>query len=62
MIGIFDSGVGGMTVARAIEQLCPGYPLIYFGDLARMPYGPKSRAMISEYSLRPVQPGAAGDR
>ena len=52
MIGIFDSGVGGMTVARAIEQLCPGYPLIYFGDLARMPYGPKSRAMISEYSHR----------
>ena len=52
MIGIFDSGVGGMTVARAIEQLCPGYPLVYFGDLARMPYGPKSRAMISEYSHR----------
>ena len=52
MIGIFDSGVGGMTVARAIEQLCPGFPLIYFGDLARMPYGPKSPDMISEYSHR----------
>ncbi len=52
MIGLFDSGVGGMTVARAIEQLCPGFPLIYFGDLARMPYGPKSRAMITEYSHR----------
>ena len=52
MIGIFDSGVGGMTVARAIEQFCPGYPLIYFGDLARMPYGPKSPAMITEYAHR----------
>lgn len=52
MIGIFDSGVGGMTVARAIEQLCPGFPLIYFGDLARMPYGPKSPDMITEYSHR----------
>ncbi|WP_028317688.1 glutamate racemase [Desulfobulbus elongatus] len=52
MIGIFDSGVGGMTVARAIEQWCPGYPLVYLGDLARMPYGPKSPAMITEYSHR----------
>ena len=39
-----------MTVARAIEQCCPGYPLVYLGDLARMPYGPKSPAMITEYS------------
>jgi len=52
MIGIFDSGVGGMTVARAIEQLCPGYPLVYLGDLARTPYGSKSPAMITEYSHR----------
>ena len=50
MIGIFDSGVGGMTVARAIEHLCPGYPLIYFGDIARTPYGSKSRETIIEYS------------
>jgi len=52
MIGIFDSGVGGMTVARAVEQLCPGFPLIYLGDLARTPYGSKSPAMITEYSHR----------
>lgn len=52
MIGIFDSGVGGMTVARAIEQYCPGYPLVYLGDLARTPYGSKSPAMITEYSHR----------
>jgi len=52
MIGIFDSGVGGMTVARAVEQLCPGFPLIYLGDLARTPYGSKSPTMITEYSHR----------
>lgn len=50
MIGIFDSGVGGMTVARAIEQHCPGYPLVYLGDLAHTPYGSKSASMICEYS------------
>jgi glutamate racemase len=52
MIGIFDSGVGGMTVARAIEHICPGYPLIYFGDIARTPYGSKSPDTIIEYSRR----------
>ena len=52
MIGIFDSGVGGMTVARAIETLCPGFPFVYLGDLARSPYGSKSPAMITEYSQR----------
>jgi glutamate racemase len=52
MIGIFDSGVGGMTVARAVEQFCPGFPLVYLGDLARTPYGSKSPAMITEYSHR----------
>lgn len=50
MIGVFDSGVGGMTVARAIEQLCPGLPLIYFGDIARTPYGSKSPDTIIRYS------------
>ncbi len=51
MIGIFDSGVGGMTVARAIEQFCPGYPLVYFGDIARTPYGSKSPETIISYSI-----------
>ncbi len=49
MIGIFDSGVGGMTVARAIEQVCPGLPIVYFGDIARTPYGTKSPETIIEY-------------
>jgi glutamate racemase len=52
MIGIFDSGIGGMTVARAIEQLLPNHPLIYFGDIARTPYGPKSPETIINYSIR----------
>lgn len=54
MIGIFDSGVGGMTVARAIEQALPEYRLVYFGDLARTPYGSKSGETISRYSCENV--------
>ncbi len=51
MIGIFDSGVGGMTVARAVEQLMPEYPLLYLGDIARSPYGTKSAKTIIDYSV-----------
>lgn len=51
MIGIFDSGVGGMTVARAVETLLPDYQIIYYGDLARTPYGNKSTEAIIEYSI-----------
>ena len=51
MIGIFDSGVGGMTVARAVEQLLPNYPLLYLGDIARTPYGTKSARTIIDYSI-----------
>jgi glutamate racemase len=52
MIGIFDSGIGGMTVARAVEQLLPDYSLTYYGDIARTPYGPKSPQTIINYSIR----------
>ena len=55
MIGIFDSGVGGMTVARAVEQLCPDYPLIYFGDIARTPYGSKSPETIKRYAANNIE-------
>jgi glutamate racemase len=51
MIGIFDSGVGGMTVACAVETLLPDYQIIYYGDLARTPYGSKSPEAIIEYSI-----------
>ncbi len=52
MIGIFDSGVGGMTVARAVENILPRHRLVYFGDLARTPYGPKSPETIINYSIQ----------
>ena len=51
MIGIFDSGVGGMTVARAVETLLPDQQIIYYGDLARTPYGSKSTEAIIKYSI-----------
>ncbi|MDY0097617.1 MAG: glutamate racemase [Bacteroidales bacterium] len=51
-IGIFDSGVGGLTVAHAIKQLLPGESIIYFGDTAHLPYGDKSADAIMSYSRR----------
>jgi glutamate racemase len=51
-IGIFDSGVGGLTVAHAIKQILPGESLIYFGDTAHLPYGDKSAESIIYYSKR----------
>jgi glutamate racemase len=50
-IGIFDSGIGGLTVARAIYERLPGESTIYFGDTARVPYGPKSPETVKRYSL-----------
>jgi glutamate racemase len=50
-IGIFDSGIGGLTVARAIYDRLPGESTIYFGDTARVPYGPKSPETVRRYSL-----------
>jgi glutamate racemase len=50
-IGVFDSGVGGLTVARAIIDLEPHEPLIYVGDSARFPYGPKPVEEIRRYAL-----------
>ncbi|HNQ44442.1 MAG TPA: glutamate racemase, partial [Candidatus Cloacimonadota bacterium] len=51
-IGIFDSGVGGLTVFKAIRKAFPEEDLIYFGDTARVPYGPKSPNTIIEYSVQ----------
>lgn len=50
-IGVFDSGFGGLTVARAIVDLLPGEDLIYLGDSARTPYGPRPIAQVREYAL-----------
>lgn len=50
MIGIFDSGVGGLTVVKEIKKLLPDAPIIYFGDTARLPYGNKSAETIQKFS------------
>lgn len=51
-IGIFDSGVGGLTVAKEIKRLLPNENLIYFGDTKHLPYGEKSKEAIIEYSSK----------
>lgn len=51
-IGIFDSGVGGLTVASAVARRLPHESIVYFGDTAHMPYGEKSVEAIRHYSLR----------
>ena len=51
-IGLFDSGVGGLTVAHAIKQILPGEKLVYFGDTAHLPYGDKSAESIIGYSQK----------
>lgn len=54
-IGVFDSGVGGLTVANAIRLILPNERLIYFGDTAHLPYGDKSKETIMSYSSRITQ-------
>jgi len=49
-IGIFDSGIGGLTVVKAIQAALPFEQIIYFGDTARVPYGPKSQITIRKYA------------
>lgn len=49
-IGIFDSGVGGLTVARELMERLPSESLVYFGDTARVPYGPKSPETVQRYA------------
>ena len=51
-IGIFDSGIGGMTVVKHILSALPGENVIYFGDTARVPYGSKSNSTVIAYSLQ----------
>ena len=53
-IGVFDSGVGGLTVAREIIRQLPEESMIYFGDTARVPYGSKSKDTIIRYSRQIV--------
>lgn len=50
-IGVFDSGVGGLTVVRALRKTLPGEHILYLGDTARVPYGNKSPATVQKYAL-----------
>lgn len=51
-IGIFDSGIGGLTVANAVSEALPNEEIIYFGDTAHLPYGDKSPEAIQHYAVR----------
>ena len=54
-IGVFDSGIGGLTVAREIMRQIPNEKIIYFGDTARMPYGSKSKETVTGFSKQIVR-------
>jgi len=53
-IGIFDSGVGGLTVAKKIFQILPKEDVIYFGDTGRYPYGPRSKESVKRFTLQNI--------
>jgi glutamate racemase len=53
-IGVFDSGIGGLTVVRALHERLPHENIVYFGDTARVPYGPKSPQVVREYAAQDV--------
>ena len=54
-IGVFDSGVGGLTVVRALSNRLPNENIVYFGDTARVPYGPKSPHVVREYAAQDTE-------
>ncbi|MGD0337465.1 MAG: glutamate racemase [Bacteroidota bacterium] len=54
-IGVFDSGIGGLTVVRALMRQFPNENIVYFGDTARVPYGPKSAQVVREYALQDAE-------
>ena len=51
-IGVFDSGVGGLTVLREITKILPGEDIIYFGDTARFPYGPRNLSEVRHFVFK----------
>jgi len=54
-IGVFDSGIGGLTVVRALTEKLPHENIVYFGDTARVPYGPKSPEVVREYAADDIK-------
>ena len=53
-IGVFDSGLGGLTAVRQLHRLLPGEDIVYFGDTGRVPYGPRGRDTIVQYARQDV--------
>ncbi len=53
-IGVFDSGIGGLTVLKALCERLPGEDFLYLGDTARLPYGTKTAATVEKYALQAV--------
>ena len=54
-IGVFDSGLGGLTVLREMISKCPNEDLVYFGDCGRIPYGTKSRETVQKYTMQDIK-------
>ena len=54
-IGVFDSGLGGLTVVKALRELLPSESIVYLGDTARLPYGVKSQSLVKQFSLQIVR-------
>jgi len=55
ILGVFDSGIGGLTVVRHLRRLLPSVPIVYFGDTARVPYGTKSDATVRRFAGEAVR-------
>ena len=51
-IGVFDSGIGGLTVVKRLSSVLPRESIVYFGDTARVPYGSKSNSTVIDYSIQ----------
>ncbi|MCL2450213.1 MAG: glutamate racemase [Polyangiaceae bacterium] len=60
-LGVFDSGLGGLTVVRALREALPNEPIVYLGDTARVPYGTKAPATVVKYALACARHLAARD-
>lgn len=54
-IGVFDSGVGGLTTVRELHKILPGEDIVYFGDTGRVPYGTRSKQTIKKYALQAIK-------
>ncbi len=54
-IGVFDSGLGGLTAVRQLRRVLPGEDIVYFGDTGRVPYGSRGRDIIVQYARQDIR-------